>query len=196
MNHLKDLPNLEKSDRNIFCSVSSLLTNSLKKKLTRINNFLWKLTLSWQKNIQLSFTEEFKAQKPLEELLITYNFNNLCNFSHLKYSLNNNSRLLLFSTFCVVLSSLLARVSKIDRIDGGAGLPPTNQVLGLSSLARVEALGPRGHWGLRWRGGCRRGWLLSGRAVARVASTDGQRKRTECGNSNETNVHNLHHNPH
>lgn len=41
--------------------------------------------------------------------------------------------------------SLLACVSKVDRIDGGARLPPANQVLGLSSLARIEALGPRGH---------------------------------------------------
>lgn len=104
MNHLKDLPNLEKSDRNLFhmliCSVSSLLTNSLKKKkITRINNFLWKLTLSWHKKIQLSFTEAFKAQKPLEELLITYNFNNLCNFSHLKYTV-----WITIQDFCFLLS--------------------------------------------------------------------------------------------
>lgn len=69
----------------LFCFF--IINQQPEKKLTRINNFLWKLTLSWQKKpIQLSFTEEFKTQKPLEELSITYNFNHLCNFSHLKYT--------------------------------------------------------------------------------------------------------------
>ena len=43
--------------------------------------------------------------------------------------------------------SLLARVSEVHRVDGGAGLPPAYQVLGLGALARVEALGARGHGG-------------------------------------------------
>lgn len=80
-----------------------------------------------------------------------------------------------FSVVCFFFPpSLLACVSKVNGIDGGAGFPPANQVLGLSSLAGVEALGPRGSWGLGWRGGGWRGRLLSWGAVAWVPGTDGQ----------------------
>lgn len=41
--------------------------------------------------------------------------------------------------------SLLACISKVDRIDGGARFPPANQVFGLCSLAGIKAFGPGGH---------------------------------------------------
>lgn len=76
-----------------------------------------------------------------------------------------NPLLLVYSfTFCC----LLACVSEVDGVDGGAGLPPADQVLGLSPLAWVEALGPGRGRGLGRGGGGGGGGLLSGGAVARV----------------------------
>lgn len=72
--------------------------------------------------------------------------------------------------------SLLASVSKVHRIYCGTRLPPANQVLGLSTLARVEALGPGGCWGLGRRGGGWGGGLFSWWAVAWVSGTDGGRR--------------------
>lgn len=66
---------------------------------------------------------------------------------------------------------ILAGISKINRINGGTGLSPANQIFGLSSLARVEALRPRGCWGLGWGRGGRRRAVLSWSAVAWVPGT-------------------------
>lgn len=51
-----------------------------------------------------------------------------------------NKHAIYFKSFKKKNSILLARVPKIDRVDGSAGFPPANQVLGGGSLTRVEAL--------------------------------------------------------
>lgn len=105
--------------------------------------------------------------KPVNTVCRSITFKNLCGKSQTPVKLFT-----LF--FC-----LLARISKINRIDGGTRLSPANQILGLSSLARVEALRPGGCWGLGWRRGGRRRAFLSWGAVARVPGTkSGKRVKT------------------
>lgn len=43
---------------------------------------------------------------------------------------------------CSFSTLLLPCVSKVHRVDGGARLPPANQILGLGSLTGVEGLWP------------------------------------------------------
>lgn len=69
----------------------------------------------------------------------------LCKCTHFKPSVELKDCCIMSYFMSFIHPYLLACVSKVDRVDGGAWLPPANQVLGLSSLAWVEALGPRGH---------------------------------------------------
>lgn len=120
----------------------------------------------------------FETLQTLVASLLPHNLKDVCNCVQFKPLLDWE---LQWKTYFMgsgffFFPSLLACISEVNRINCGTGLPPANQVLGLSTLARVEALGPRGCWGLGWRGG---GWwrgLLSWWAVAWVPGADGGRR--------------------
>lgn len=95
---------------------------------------------------------------------------NLCNASHFWTRKKWETNFIYFVVLFIL--SLLSCISKVHRINGGTRLPPANEVLGLSTLARVEALGPGGCWGLGWGGGGWRRRLVSWGAVARVPGTN------------------------
>lgn len=119
----------------------------------------------------------FETLQTLVASLLPHNLKDVCNCAVQATSgLGTTMKDLLYGFRILFFPSLLACISEVNRINRGTGLPPANQVLGLSTLARVEALGPRGCWGLGWRGG---GWwrgLLSWWAVAWVPDADGGRR--------------------